>query len=142
MDQEWYNNWRRLFSLLADQWKTYDQWTDHLRDNPEDYGFISHVMMLFQSIGSMLKDGVIDSDFVFNIYSPNIVIWTWEKLLPVVETFREQINYPDYFNNFEFLYDVACKKYPSIRRQPEYLRVVNESRIKLGKPPVENKTLT
>ena len=138
---DFYNNWRRIFGLTAENWKTYDEYIEYIRKNPEDYGFISYVLMLFQSIGSLLKEGVIDSEFVFNIYSPTYVIWTWERVLPIVEMYREQINFPDYFDNFEFLYNIACKRYPSIRHQPEYLQTVNERRKNMMMEPIENKTL-
>jgi len=126
MDDEFYNNWRRIFGFRAEEWKTGRDFAKHVSENPEDYGFISSVLMLFQSIGTLLKDGVIDPDYVFDIYSPHMVIWTWEKLVPVVEMYREAINYPNYFSNFENLYNETCKKYPELRHMPEYRQVLQE----------------
>jgi len=124
MDDEFYNKWRRIFGYRANEWKTSRDYAKHLEETPEDYGFISTTLMQFQSIGTLLKDGVIDSDFLFEIYSPHFIIWIWEKLTPVVELYRDTINYPEYFTNFEYLYNVACKKYPHIRHMPEYRQAI------------------
>lgn len=134
MDQDFYNNWRRIFGFNSTDWQTSHEYVKYIQEHPDDYGYISNIQMLFQSIGTLLKDGVIDSEFIFNIYSPNMIIWTWEKLIPLVSMYREVINYPDYFSNFEYLYDVTCKKYPELRHMPEYKLVIQEF---LSKDPTQ-----
>jgi len=136
-DAEFYNNWLRIFGIQAPKWETELDFYDHIEEHPEDYGFVSQMLITYQSIGTLLKEGIIDSDYVFNLASPNMVIWAWDRVLPIVEAYRNDINYPEYFSNFEYLYDVACAKYPNIRHYPEYREVLRTAKTRFD---AENQT--
>ena len=123
---EWYKGWAR--NVIRNEWTTHIEYVEYTQENPDTYGFVSFTLMLFQTIGSMLKEGDIDPEVVFNIYSPNMIIWTWEKFLPIIERNREMVNYPDYYRNFEYLYNVARERYPNIKHRDEFGKALSEYR--------------
>ena len=82
--------------------------------------------LLRARIGSILKDGIIDSELVFNIYSPNMIIWTWEKFKPLVDMNRKMLNHSEYLGNFEYLYELTCEKYPSIVHRNDYRKELTD----------------
>jgi hypothetical protein len=94
IDPDFYNNWRRLGGF---QWSTYDEWLDIRDENPEIYGHFTYITMVLNGVGLLLQKKAIDPDLLFSLYTPNMIIWTWEIAQPVIEVWREAINYPEQY---------------------------------------------
>ena len=121
LNDEFYFKWRKL--LLSD-WSTYHE---YLNAPDDERDISSHMSMLLNNIGILHKKNMISSDLVFNIYLPNFVIWTWEKLAPITYGTRESMNNPDHFSGFEYLYNVYKKRYPDLVSLSEF----RQSRAKI-----------
>ena len=65
-------------------------------------------------IGIMLKEGTIDAEMVFKIYSPHSVMRAWEKMSPIFIVARESRNMPEHREGFEYLFNEAKRMYPDI----------------------------
>ena len=97
------NNWE--WEDEGDFWRKYGQ-------GPNEEAFITviEVAWYFEGVGQLLRDGLIDIGLVYAMYSDR-VIRLWEKFLPVVEGLKETYGNPDYYGNFEYLYDELRKKH-------------------------------
>ena len=123
INDEFYTKWSRL--LLGD-WRTYPEWVVHRYETPEDSPLLSYFCTLFNSVGLLYKRGMIDSELLFSVYAPHVIMFTWEKVSPVVMGNRQLFNYPGLYAGFEFLNDEARKQYPDINSIGEYLRARQE----------------
>ena len=120
LDDEFYNKWT---NLLDSDWKTYAEWRKHRLEHPESYGFLAYMLSLLGGIGETLRKGIIDPDSLFSIYTPILVIFTWEKVKPIIEFYRDGTNIPTYLDNFEYLYDEAKKRYPEMHTRDKYIEI-------------------
>jgi len=75
---------------------------------------------MLNSIGALLKDKMVDPDSLFSVYSPIIVIWTWERYKVITDFYREHINLPTYLDNFEYLYHEAKHRFPEMVSRDEW----------------------
>ena len=82
--------------------------------------------MVLNGVGLLLRKNAMDPDLLFSVYTPNMIIWTWEMARPVIEVWREAINYPEQYGYFEYLYNEAKKRFPDIRGRLEYRQAHSE----------------
>jgi hypothetical protein len=68
------------------------------------------VCWYFEGVGQLLRDGLIDVRLVDAMYSDR-VIRLWEKAFPIVLELRESYRNPDYYGNWEYLYDELKKRH-------------------------------
>ena len=120
LDDDFYNKWT---TLVDQEWKTYPEWRKYRIKHPESYGFLAYMLSLLGGIGETLRNGIIDAESLFSIYTPILVIFTWEKVKPIVEFYREGTNISTYFDNFEYLYDEAKKRYPEMHSREKYVLI-------------------
>ena len=123
LDDDFYTRWR-TYSLR--DVNTYEEWLEYDEENPEAYGFISYASHMLNSIGALLKDNMVDPDSLFSVYSPIIVIWTWERYKVITEYYREHIKLPTYLENFEYLYHEAKRRFPMMVSREEWHEFLNE----------------
>ena len=81
VDAEFYNNWRKL---QQGGWSTYTEWLDYRDENPEIYGHFTYITMVLNGVGLLLRKNAMDPDLLFGVYTPNMIIWTWEILLSLI----------------------------------------------------------
>ena len=77
----------------------------------------------FSSIGALLKRGIVDEKVFFEVFTPSIIIWTWEKMQPIVSFRRETMNFSIY-SGFEYMAKKAKEHYPEIRSIKDYEKQV------------------
>lgn len=123
INDEFYVKWRQL---LLGEWTTYKEWIKYRVENPEDSPILSYFCTLFNSLGLLFKRGMIDSELLFSIYAPNVIIFTWDKVAPVVKGNREIYNYPGLYSGFEYLFNEARKLYPDIKSFDEMIQARQE----------------
>ncbi len=68
----------------------------------------------FQSLGVMFKEGFIEPELLYKIYSPHTIMLTWEHYLPNLVSRRKELNDPNLHSDFEYLYNETKKRYPDI----------------------------
>jgi hypothetical protein len=64
---------------------------------------------LFESLGVLLKNGLIEMRLVDDLFTGPSK-WFWEKLKPIAEDVRTKLNYPQYAEHVEYLYNEVKKR--------------------------------
>ena len=123
IDVGFYAKWRQL---LNGKWSTYQEWQKHRSENIEDSDILAYMCTLLNTIGLLHKNKMLDSDLIFGIYQPNLFLWTWEKVAPIVYGNRDLLNNPEQYSGFEYLYNEAKKQYPNFRSLEEFLQARQE----------------
>jgi hypothetical protein len=67
-----------------------------------EYAAVSTVANMFESLGGLIKSGVIDGDVACDVVS-YIVIRNWDAMLPVTTYLRRKLANPSLWENFEYL---------------------------------------
>ena len=86
-------------TVISSEYKDYS-------DYVEKYGLDEayQVVMLFEGMGTLLHMKLIDIALVQHLISGPIES-TWEKMRPMIEGHRQQINQPQFCEWFEYLYN-------------------------------------
>jgi hypothetical protein len=93
-----------------------DEWND-LQDYINRYGpeknldaYSEHlfVWQLYDTIGFLLKKGVIDLSFLDDVLKASVMVG-WRKFEPVIKANRERVNQPNLWNQFEYLAEEVMK---------------------------------
>jgi len=113
IDTEWIKAWA---TVIYTDFENFEDWFQiyNPKTNPEGYAEWSLVAMRFELIGTMLKEGTIDAEMVFKIYSPWTLMRAYEKMSPMFVVAREARNMPKHREGFEFLYIEAKRMHPDI----------------------------
>jgi hypothetical protein len=110
-----------------------DEWRKYYSPivNPEAASKLYAILNLFNNIGSLVKNNIVDLDFVLQSLSPVMIKGTWFKLKPLVEFWRDVYDYPEYYKMFEYLHDETLKKYPKeyVSRGEQYLEAQKRWRV-------------
>ena len=72
------------------------------------------VARFFLGIGTLVKRKLIDVDLVADIMG-GPVIWTWDKMSPIVKEFKVDLKRPQLWDDFEYLYN----EIKNIEQHPE-----------------------
>ena len=98
-------------------WSTWEEFSDKYgrANNWEAYAKWSYLMGNYDHIGKLLKDKIVDEEQLFDLYSLPTIIRCWEVFELAIKGVRDVLGYPETFKSFEFLYNVAKRKYPSIK---------------------------
>lgn len=99
----WINLMQREWKDVDDYWKKYDAMDSD----------VLSVQTFFEGIGVLLKNKLIDPDFVYELM-PTMVTSLWKKYESIVLSVREFSGYPQYWRPLEYLSDcmveIAIKK--------------------------------
>jgi len=96
-------------TVISSEYKDYS-------DYMEKYGLDEayQVVMLFEGMGTLLHMKLIDLALVQHLISGPISS-TWEKMRPMIEGHRQQIDQPQFCEWFEYLYN-EMKKRPRLQQ--------------------------
>ena len=112
----------------ADMLLQYADFTDYA-DFEKKYGPFSEVKpihrairvvsVFFEALGLLLYRDLIDEQMLWDAYQ---IAHRWEKVKPIVEHLRKELNEPRYLEWFEYLYNWYLKqeKQQKVRQQPIY----------------------
>jgi len=92
--------WKRF---MTTEYKNYDDFVEKYGSWAPEAGFF------LEGIGVLLKRNLIDIELVDDLFSGPIK-FAWEKFKAVAEDARKQLNYPEYAEHVEFLYNEMKKR--------------------------------
>ena len=83
----------------------------------EKYGLleVNELGIFFEGIGVLLRRKLIDIGLVDDLFTGPIKMF-WEKTKPVIEDARKQLNYPEYGEYNEYLYNEMQKREQSLQQ--------------------------
>ena len=64
------------------------------------------VAAFFEAVGILLKNHLIAINLAYTIF---VVQQRWEKLWPIIRDLRKELDFPEYMDNFEYLYHETQK---------------------------------
>jgi hypothetical protein len=126
-------NMNQYFNILYDvlgmtDWNNLEEWASKYGrlNNPEAFSKIMYIISHYNALGILLKDGVVKSEEVFQLYLANVVYALYCMYEPWIMTQRinlagEPVN-PEALNGFEYLALEAKRMYPnlvSLREWPQ-----------------------
>ena len=107
-------------NVLSKKVSTLEEWDEiyHPIKNPELFAEVLFIQARFQSIGVMLKEKLIEPELLYKIYTPNLILITWEHYRRKLLTRRAEVNDPTMWGEFEYLYEETKKRYPDVTPTP------------------------
>ena len=99
-------NWTAYLEILNEwSWKDFnDFWNKYGEDNNlEAWRKLTMTCAPFEHIGLLVRDGMIEPKRVWDFYG-FFLTNLWEKILPVVDGYREKIGHESFLEWFEDLY--------------------------------------
>lgn len=115
--EETYKLWAELVNLEISDYDEYLQKYDS-SVNPAHFGKRAQIWYSFNTIGALLRQGIIGLDFVHQVQLASMVIVMWEKWENIIREIRVRENQPDMWEGFEYLYN-EMKRLRSERDYPE-----------------------
>jgi len=105
---------------ILQEWETHDEWMEKYGPsvNVESFANFFRVLNVYESIGALVKRGVMDSELFYDSTAPGATIMTWEKVEPWIRHRRDAFNVPNLFRSFEHLYNDLIRIRE--RRRAEY----------------------
>ena len=74
------------------------------------------VIWYFESVGELLREGLIEIDIVYNMLGDRFILWA-EKYAEVLFTLRDLANAPERYRNIEYLYEETKKRQKIVKNQ-------------------------
>jgi hypothetical protein len=127
--------------LRMHDFETLEEFLTKYGSDSDQYVKLQMLLSHYNSLGTLMKEGLAESDQIFQLYLPWSIMYIWEKFLPVMMRNRilpsGVVYNPEAYKGFELLYLEAKRKYPKCeitfhrsaegwrddqRRLSEYLR--------------------
>jgi len=102
LTKPWLKVWNLEFTDYDDFKKKYGT---YLSDNPENAALLS-VINSFLIMGLLLQKKLVDPEILSHLP----VFMTWNKVKPIVEGVRKETNDPNWYEEFEYLYNEMKKR--------------------------------
>jgi hypothetical protein len=96
--------------MYRQDWKTWDEYWEKysVRVNPEAAAKVMYIANIFQTLGVLVREKLIDSKFIYK-QDPHSVVLTWNRLKPYVIGVRENLGYPKLYDGFEWLANLVTE---------------------------------
>ena len=94
-------------STIEEWRKAYDP-----RVNLDTYANMVFLQNRYQSLGVMLREGVISPEMLFQLFNPASIMIAWEHYKVFIFYRREHDDQPNLFDGFEYLAQEARKMLP------------------------------
>jgi hypothetical protein len=86
------------------KWKDYDDYMSKYGiENVVENGKHATVFRIYDGTGVFVRRGLVNPELVYDLMRESVIL-TWEKFLPIVESWRSRYNAPQIYLNFEYLY--------------------------------------
>ncbi len=123
---------RRYGELMNMEWKDYEDFERKYGSdsNLDNYAKRNTEMMYFSTLGSFLREGLVDAESLYNIGLSVGFIYFWQKFREVIEKQAELYNGADWGKDIELLASemmrIKRRKDPSYKVPENFLRYVPE----------------
>jgi hypothetical protein len=113
-----YEGQKRYLEYMNIEWKDYDDFENKYGsdNNPDNYAIRYSWNSYFQTIGVLLKYGLIEPDILYD-YTGSTLIWAWGKYRGIYERMREAYGNPALYENWEYAYNEMVRV-AEVRRHP------------------------
>ena len=115
--EDTYRSWAELVNLEIDDYDEYLQKYDS-SVNPAHFGKRAHIWYSYDTIGELLRQGIIEPDLLHRLSLAPMVILMWERWVNIIRETKVRENMPDAWDGFEYLYD-EMKKLRDRKEYPE-----------------------
>lgn len=106
--REFTESWEQIMSIDA---KNYGEYV-----RKHGLSGLVHVGSFFDGIGILLHRQLIDIDLAGELFSESIMM-VWDRIEPIMEGAREQLNQPKWGGWFEYLYKQMRKRNQTLQAQ-------------------------
>ena len=112
VDLDYMRSWADV--MFIQDWNTFEElnerypWDTHFEERTR----VLYILNTYNNLGLILREKVVDSKLVFDLYSPSTIITTWKKYEEFLKTIRRISDDPTEYNAFDYLYHEAVKIYP------------------------------
>ena len=101
-----------LFRVMALEFRDYDDFVKKYGSipslNPDQMAF-RMISVFHEEVGMLLRRKLVEPDLIYDLL---LVAPLWEKVKPIVEGLRKQLNQPRAYTSFEYLYNEVKKLEP------------------------------
>jgi hypothetical protein len=113
---------KTMMELYNLEVKDYDEYLQKYDSavNPAHYAQRAHIWYSYNTIGELLRMGIIELDLLIRLNLDLRVILMWEKWEDIIRVTRMRENIPDLWEGWEYLYD-EVKKFRSNKGYPEII---------------------
>ena len=84
-------------------YKTHEDW-ERIASTPELYMAYAYQANFLESLGVLVRDGLIDIEMIARLHSGSTLFW-WDKYKDGIYASREAMNWPRWMIEAEYLYD-------------------------------------
>jgi len=107
---------QKVFDLYSLDFSDPEQLNERYSTDRQLRAAFHSVMFYLDGIGNLMRNGLIDFEYVSQIGAGVGPIKSWEILRPWIEYYRESRNVPDYMSGFEFYANEMIR----VRKQKGY----------------------
>jgi hypothetical protein len=113
-------SYKTFMELLYLEVKDYDEFLQKYDSsvNPVHYAKRAHLWYSYNTIGELLRMGIIELDLLIRLQLDSQVIIMWEKWEDIILATRAMENLPDIWDGFEHLYKES-KRFRDTKGYPE-----------------------
>ena len=113
-NRNFWDPWTNI--VFQTEFTTFDEWSEKYSPtvNPKAAVDLYTVMQVFVGAGTLLKEGVIEPELLFNYLPQMIIPQSWTKIKPFVEGIRRRYNDPEFGIMFEYLYTESMRLNPNL----------------------------
>ena len=104
------------YTMLNSEWKDLEDFSEKWWSNHMYAVKATKVIWYFESVGELLREGLIEIDIVYNMLGDRFILWA-EKYAEVLFTLRDLANAPERYRNIEYLYEETKKRQKIVKNQ-------------------------
>ena len=115
-----FQSFDRTFSEAEEDFRDQEWGTtmeDYRNNSPESRASFNYLQDIYNNIGIMLKEKMMDPDLLYQLFPPLQTIYFWESIEPIIKDYRQRTNDVTYNAAFEYLYNDAMKRFPHLIRR-------------------------
>jgi len=110
---------RRWIDLMNMKWSNYDEFERKYGsdDHPDKFAMRQSVFINFNSMGHLLKQGLVDRETIYNVTTMGAP-WIWAKFKPIIMESEKRYSGKDNLIGFEYLVKEIMRM--KLERDPSY----------------------
>ena len=116
--EDTHKSWADLMNLEISDYDDYLHKYDS-SINTAHYAKRTHIWYIYDTIGELLRQGIIEPDLVHRLSLSIMVVPMWEKWGDIIRANRMRESAPDLWDGFEYLYD----ELKMLRNRKEYPKI-------------------